>query len=56
MSVRLLELEELLDEAKQELEALGEVTTVEKHLVRKRVLKLQRMVESRKQYDAAEKR
>ena len=54
----LVELKELLDEAKQELQRLNDKgsTTIEKHLWRKEVTRLQRMVDAREELDATKER
>ena len=54
LTMTLVELKELLDEAKQEMQRLVDEgsTTIEKHLWRKEVTRLQRMVNTREELDA----
>ena len=54
LTVTLQELKDNLDEAKQELQRLVDEgsTTLEKHLWRKEVTRLQRMVNTREELDA----
>jgi len=58
LTVTLQELKDNLEEAKQEMQRLVDEgsTTIEKHLWRKEVARLQRMVNAREEYDATKAR